>query len=146
MSAGSIRLFKYRGLENWVKQVGTISRIEEKYESVLQQYYNLKYFYPAIEYKYSFNGSEYISSSVSPHIRNIWLCETDNFGIPLDNQNKFWHGWNKGSEIGIYVNSQEPSEAYIINRQSKLNRSHNYAILFGGIIIFAISTVLAMYT
>ena len=146
MAVGSIRLLKYRGLESWVKQVGTIIHIEEKYESVPQQYYNLKYLYPAIKYKYLFNGSEYVSTSVSPHIRNIWLCEIDNFGTPLDNKSKFWHGWQKGNEIDIYVNSKAPKEAYIINRQSKLNRSHNFAILLGGIIVFAISTILAIYT
>lgn len=146
VSFGCYRIFKYTELDNWVKHIGTVLDIREECKSVKQQYYDLKYFYPVIKYKYTINETEFIFSSVSPHIRNVWLCEKNDWGNLLDNQSKFWHGWQKGTDIDIFVNSEKPTESYVINRQSKLHRSHNYAILLGGIIVFIIAVVLATYT
>jgi hypothetical protein len=143
---GCYRINKYKKIEPWFKHQGTIMEIEEQHELIaVSEYYHLKFFFPTIRYRYIFDEAEYVSSSVSPHARNVWLCEIDKWGSPLDNKTKFWHAWQKGSIIDIFINSSNPSESYVVKQQSKLHRSHNYAILVGGIILLCVSFVLAIY-
>tara|TARA_R110001606_G_C15387987_1_gene651159 strand:+ start:2503 stop:2937 length:435 start_codon:yes stop_codon:yes gene_type:complete len=142
--------------------VGTESRIIVNWPIGLryeQKYYRYKkasnlfgsntivsiFFYPEIKYTYSFNGAKHTSFSVAPHIRNVWLCETGDWGQPLDNKSKFWHGWQVGTSINVFININNPAESYVINQQSKSHQSHNYAILVGGFILFLSGVLLAIY-
>ena len=143
---GLYRIQKYRKLSSWPEAQAEILSIQEKFKSVRQQYYSLKYLYPEITYTYHINGTKHTSSSVAPHIRNIWLCETDNWGKPLDSKSKFWQGWQAGTSIGVFVNPTNSAESYVIIEQSKTHRSHNYAIVAGGIILLLVSAALAIHT
>ena len=139
IAVGITRLRSYSNSISWVKVKAELTSFCEKYKEVaLSEYTRVKYYYPSVKYSYKYNNKVYTSEAVSPHIRNIWVCEVDNFGMKTPKQKRFWFNWEPNIEIDIYVNKHNPSVSYIEIGQSKEHKSHNYAILASGIIIFVI--------
>ncbi|MDH5389189.1 MAG: DUF3592 domain-containing protein [Gammaproteobacteria bacterium] len=136
---GIFRLNKYSSLNKWVKLGAIILSIKESWKDVALSPYSIaKYYYPEIEYEYNFNSNSYKSKAVSFNLQNIWVCEVDDFGIEAKDDDMFWRAWQKGDEISIYVNPQQPSQAVIINELVSQYKSHNLALIISGILIFTL--------
>ena len=139
IAIGITRLRSYSKSRSWVKVKGELTEFCEKYKEVaLSEYTRVKYYYPSVKYSYKYNNETYTSDAVSPHIRNIWVCEVDNYGIEIPKEKRFWYSWQPNMEIDIYVNKHDPSVSFIEKAQSKQHKSHNYAIFASGIIIFVL--------
>lgn len=147
ISIGSYRHYIYKDKNHWSKCKALIKNITESFEEVaLSEYSKVKYFYPVVTYAYKFNHKEHVSNQVSPHIRNIWVCEVDKYGSPTPDEAKFWYGWAQNQEIEIFVNPDNPSDSYIKPNQSKTHKSHNFAIIASGLLLFIIWVLLAYKT
>ncbi len=103
----------------------------------MSQYTRLKFYYPEVTYKYVYEGKEYESSSVSNNLENIWVPEVDEWGTPTPEDKKFWSKWVPGTEIEVLINPRKPSEAVIYKKLSRKYRSHNYALIVGGLLLVA---------
>jgi len=136
IGVGSYRLRKYISSREWVTCNATIREYRESYKEVAQsQFSSAKYYFPIVTYEYFFSGHQYTSSAVSPHIRNIWVCEVNNWGDLIKEKDKFWNSWSANKEIKISINPNNPTECYVVKEQSALHKSHNYALVTSGILI-----------
>ena len=143
---GVYRLRKYVRASEWVTCKAKIQKCREAYKEVPQALTTTKYYFPLVTYEYFFNNHVYTSTLVSPHIRNIWVCEVNNWGDITPEDNKFWNTWKSGQEIDISVDPNNPSESYVVKELSTPHRSHNYALILSGILIFIFWFFLAIKT
>lgn len=137
ISIGVYRLKKYSALDKWIQSKAVISSIEEQHKEVaLSEYTTAKYFYPEICYAYSISNRNYESSSVCPNIENLWVCEVDNFGVETKDENMFWRSLKNGDVIDVFINPKQPEESVLIKAFSINYKSHNLALIMGGMLIF----------
>lgn len=143
IATGSSRIFKYNEMNKWVQINAVIFSMKESWRNVaLSATSTVKYYYPCIDYSYSFNNKQYNANRVAFDIQNIWVCEVDDWGLPLKEGDKFWHTWKEGSNITAYVNPKQPTQSVIFNKFSNKYKSHNIALIAGGLLLGAIWALL----
>lgn len=139
LSLGLYGLTPYINAQNWIATNSLIKSIDETSEQVKEQKYTMTtYFYPSIEYSYEYNGKLYVNNKVSFDKKNIWTTGYNNWGDKLKETEKFWHNWKPGDTINIFVNASKPDQAVIIRELTKHRKSHHYAMVATGAIMFCI--------
>lgn len=143
IAIGGSRILKYNEMNKWVKIDAVILSMKESWKNVaLSATSTVKYYYPCTDYSYSFNNKQYNANRVAFDIQNIWVCEVDDWGAPLKEDDKFWHTWKEGSNITAYVNPKQPSQSVIFNKFSNGYKSHNIALIAGGLLTGAVWALL----
>lgn len=132
---GANPLIKYKGQAKWVEKKGIIKSIREHEEEVSYRFIRVKYYYPAVEYEYMAKGAMHLGKTVSFEKENVWVCEVDNWGVPIPKEKRWWSSLKPGDEISVYVNPQDECMSVLIKDVTKLRRSHHLAVLASGIII-----------
>jgi hypothetical protein len=100
----SARLLKCRAVGRWKEIDSVICHIYEASDLVaLSAGFNVNYYYQSIDCRYEYNVNECVSNTVSFNKNNIWVCEINENGIPLKEQEKFWNSWKAGSVINVYI-------------------------------------------
>lgn len=134
-------------MSKWVQVEAIICSIEELWKYVtLTAGVRAKYYYPSIDYQYSYNNKIYNSNNVVFNIRNIWLCEVDNWGVPLKGKDKFWNTWKEGDTISAYINPDKPGESVLINKFSRSYKNHNITLIVSGVILGILWIILTVTT
>ena len=94
------------------------------------------YLYPEVEYEYSHNGQNYMSTVVADSVRDVWVPEINAFGDKTPEAKKIWQNWVCGAEVPVFINPQNPHQSVLINRPSKKRKSHLLALIVSGLLVF----------
>jgi hypothetical protein len=97
-----------------------------------------EYFYPVIEFEYSFNNISYTSKTVAYDIKSIATESNDEIQLLINmlaNNNNM-----------AYINPNKPYNAYIFPSLSKERRSHFLSMAIGGLLIIFIACGLLLIT
>ena len=136
----------YCEAKKWIKSTATIRSLKETYEFVKEsEYSKIKYYYPLVEYFYSYNNTTYTNTCVTFEKQNIWTSGYNLWGDKLPEKDKPWHSWKDNKEVTVYINPKSPQQSALLPFLSKKRRSHHLALIASGVLIFVIWALLIYY-
>lgn len=115
-----LKIAKYHKLQAWDKVEGVITKSDSASFDEPQVYVNVTLIRPSIEYRYSFNGQEFIGNRIS--LEDYSLKANPNC------QNLIWTKWVKDQTYPVYVDPSNPQQA-LLYRGILPNRINHYLAL-----------------
>ena len=139
LARGILPLRRYRAAATWVEVPAVITRVEEcEHEIALSESAHEKYCYPSMEYEYRVDGRPYRARTVSFEKENVWVPMRDASGKPTAATARWWLAMAPGSEVSVFVNPRDVSQAVLVRALRKRRRSHHLALAAaGGLLISA---------
>lgn len=146
--AGGQKVKKYYKKTNWIQSKAVLRSVEENQKGIIESQYGpkRKYLYPEVEYEYNHNGQKYMNTVVADSIQDVWVPEINAFGDKTPEAKKIWRDWKCGSEVPVSINPQVPHQSVLISRPSKKRRSHFFALIVSGLLVFLIWAAIVVTT
>jgi len=143
---GISSFYKYCHVKKWASVEGKIVDIQEKFViTKISVYLSVKDYYPEIKYVYTYRGNNCISDNVSINKRDVLFCEVDGLGKEIDESNRPWYRWKKGSAIKVYVSPVNRCQSIIFKDMSKSTLYYNLRLIVGGALLFLIWVYLVFF-
>ena len=122
---------------DWLAVKAKILTIKEDWIEEKALYNSIKHYYPLIEYEYRVQDAVYRSDVVALDLKNIWVPEVDAWGTPITSDKKFWSNWKQGSEITVYVDTDNAERSVVDKNISPRVRRIYYILVFSGMVLMA---------
>ena len=143
---GVKNLLPYFNAKKWIKSTATIRSLKETYELVQEsEYYKTKYYYPLVEYFYSYNNSTYTGTCVTFEKQNMWISGYNSWGDKISKKEKPWSSWKENNQVTVYINKKSPHQSALLPFLSQKMRSHHLALIASGVLIFIAWVLLKYY-
>ncbi|MDI9244036.1 DUF3592 domain-containing protein [Marinobacter sp. CHS3-4] len=146
--AGGLKVKHYSEKKNWIQSKAVLRSVEESQKGIMESQYGPKrrYLYPEVKYEYSHHGQNYMNTVVADSIKDVWVPEINAFGDKTPDAKKIWQDWVCGSEVPVYINPQDPHQSVLISRPSKKRKSHLFALIVSGLLVFLVWAAIVVTT
>lgn len=141
---GAVRLYPYYTAKRWQPRTAKIVSFSEGSVDVVIAYGLVRCFYPKVEYAYDVDGVTYHSSRAGFKEGDIQRPAIDKWGVPVDKANSPWAAWSEGAAITVYVDPANPGRSVIFRDISQAAKSQYRTMMFGGILLIAVWTLLLL--
>ena len=96
-----------------LKVTGKLLSLQEGTKTIKQQKSQMEFYYPIIEYEYSYNGHTYKGQTRTSDVKRLMVPVLDHLNEPAKDESFIWRQSKVGDELPVLIKENKPHQSII---------------------------------